>query len=73
MYFWEHIVLVTFTPENWVENFRMNRETLCAQLRPHIQHQNTHLRTPISVEHHLAITLWCLSGGSRIGEWGVLS
>ena len=54
MYFWEHIVLVTFTPENWIENFRMNRETfeyLCAQLRPHIQRQNTRLRTPIIVEH----------------------
>ena len=75
MYFWEHIVLVTFTPENWMENFRMNRETfeyLCAQLRPHIQRQNTRLRTPISVEHRLAITLWCLSTCSEYRTIGHL-
>ena len=64
MYFWNHIVLVTFTQENWIENFRMNRETfdyLCTQLRPWIQRKSTRLREPISVEHRLAITLWCLS------------
>ena len=53
----------------------MNRETfeyLCAQLRPHIQRQNTRLRTPISVEHRLAITLWCLSTCSEYRTIGHL-
>ena len=53
-----------FTKENWIENLRMSRETfqyLCTQLRPHIQRQDTRLRRPISVEHRLGITLWCIS------------
>lgn len=75
MYFWNHIVLVTFTPDNWIENFRMNRETfdyLCTQLRPWIQRKNTRLRQAISVEHRLAITLWCLSTCSEYRTIGHL-
>ena len=53
--FWEH---------DWIENFRMSRETLhylCDQLRPLIQKKNTHMRKSVSTERRVAITLWVLA------------
>ena len=63
-HFWDQIVMRTFTSEDWIENLRVNCETflyLCDQLKPVIQRQDTPLRRSISVQHRLAITLWCLS------------
>ena len=34
---------------------------LCGKLRPRIERKNTQLCKAISVEHRLAITLWCLA------------
>lgn len=63
-YWWDHIVLKTFTPVDWMENFRVSRETfhyLCQKLGPVIQRKNTQLRNAIPVNKRLAITLWCLA------------
>ena len=61
---WEKIVLQTFEPTDWLENFRMRKETflyLCEKLRPSICRQNTRFRRAISTECRVAITLWCLA------------
>ena len=42
----------------------MSKDTftyLCDKLRPIIYHQDTRFRRAITVEQHVAITLWCLS------------
>ena len=54
----------TFSPHDWIENFRLSRETfdyLCWQLHPYIEYSNTWLRTAISVQKRVAITLWTLA------------
>ena len=63
-HWWDDVVLKTFTEEDWVENFRVSKQTfhyLCAQLSPLIKRRDTALRKAICVEHRLAITLWCLA------------
>ena len=54
----------TFTPSDWMENFQISRETyqyLCQKLQRVIRHEDTTLRTAISVEKRVAVTLWCLA------------
>lgn len=63
-HFWDHVVLQCFSPADWLENFRMRRETfnyLCDQLRPIISRRDTLLRKAISTERRVAICLWCLA------------
>ena len=65
---WEHVVLETFTSGEWLENFRLSKDTfdyLCTQLTPHFQYQDTHLRKPISVKKRVAITLWTLASSAK--------
>lgn len=62
-HWWQHVVPY-FTPREWLENFRMTKSTfeyLCDQLRPFIQRQHTRLRSPLSVDRRVAITLWTLA------------
>ena len=57
-------MLEMFDTRDWVENFRMKRETfnyLCDKLRPSSTWQDTQFRTAVSVEQKVAITLWCLA------------
>ena len=57
---WDNIVLRTFTERDWIENFRVSKETfylLCDKLWPHIRRKDTHLRMSITVEHRVAITI----------------
>ncbi|XP_071953738.1 uncharacterized protein [Antedon mediterranea] len=61
---WENMVLKEWNDEFWLTNFRMTRATFMAvaeQLRPFIEKEVTSMRTPITVEHRLAITLWRLA------------
>ena len=61
---WEDVVLCNFGQHDWMENFRMSRDTfqyLCNQLRPLIQKQNTRMRRCVSTERRVAITLWVLA------------
>ena len=40
-YWWDHIVLSTFTHEQWMENFRMSKTTfimICNELRSNLLH-----------------------------------
>ena len=63
-YWWDNIVLVTFSAADWLENFRMSQQTfnyLCERLRPAIEKQYTKLHQPISVEKRVAITVWYLA------------
>ena len=66
-FWWEQIVNVTFTPRDWISNFRMSHQTflyICNQLSSHIQRKATVMRTPISVEQRVAVTLWYLATGT---------
>ena len=61
---WENIVLNNFGPHDWMQNFRMSRESfyyLCNQLKNLLEKQTTRLRKPLSVEQRVAITLWVLA------------
>ena len=54
----------TFTHQDWIENFRMSKETflyICNKLSPALRRTNTVLRRPLSVERRVAVTLWCLA------------
>ena len=61
---WEEVVLSSFTSRDWMENFRVSRETfpyLCDQLKGTIKKQDTRNRRPVSVSQRVAITLWILA------------
>ncbi len=61
---WDYVATETFTPHDWMNNFRMSKETfvyLCEQLRPTVYRQDTRLRKAIPVEKRVAIALWCLA------------
>ncbi|XP_054827409.1 uncharacterized protein LOC129324266 [Eublepharis macularius] len=64
---WERIVLTTWDNDQWVECFRMDRETfmeLVCVLRGRIERQHTNMREPVSVEQRVAVTIWVLATGS---------
>ena len=57
-------MLETFGPHDWVENFRMRKETfllICGKVCRVIRRQNTQFRRAISVEKRVTMTLWCLA------------
>lgn len=61
---WENIVNSTFTRFDWMENFRMSRETfvyLCNELRSTVEKSDTAMRKAIPVEQRVALTLWLLA------------
>ena len=61
---WEEIVCNTFTEQDWIENFRVSRETflyICAQLQHKIVKCDTRFRQAISLQKRVAITLWVLA------------
>ena len=63
-YWWEQIVNCTFTPNDWLENFRMSHNTfryLCNELREAIEKKDTIMRKAIPVEQRVALTLWRLA------------
>ena len=49
---------------HWIENFQMSQQTfnhLCQMLSPYIKKQTTKMHTLLSVQKHVAITLWFLA------------
>ncbi|XP_008104054.1 uncharacterized protein LOC103278110 [Anolis carolinensis] len=61
---WERVVLETWDPDQWLQNFRMTKDTfleLCEALRPELHRQTTTMRAPLSVEKRTGIALWKLA------------
>ncbi|KAJ8003739.1 hypothetical protein DPEC_G00151480 [Dallia pectoralis] len=61
---WERVVMTEFEHSDWLDKFRMSRETfffLCAKLKPRVALQNTQLRPAVPLEKRVAIALWRLA------------
>jgi hypothetical protein len=59
----------TVLEEEWKKNFRLSCASffkLTDMLRPYIEHQVTHMRSPVPVETQVAITLNYLSDEGRL-------
>ena len=66
---WDNFVSDVVVAEEWKENFRMSQQNfykLCDELRPHIQKQVTNMRSPVTVEKQVALTLYYLSDEGRL-------
>ena len=56
-------------PDEWKENFRMSKQSfdkLCSELHPYIEKRETNMRSPVSVEKQVALTLYYLSDEGRL-------
>ena len=54
----------SFSSRDWMENFRVSRETflyICDQLKGTIGGQNTTFRRAVSVQQQVALTSWILA------------
>lgn len=61
---WERVVMTEFQPSDWLDKFRMSKETffhLCDKLRPRLARQNTSFRQALPVEKRVAVALWRLA------------
>ena len=66
---WDNFVNGIVVEEEWKENFRMSKRTfnkLCAELQPYIKRQETNMRSPVSVQKQVALTLYYLSDEGRL-------
>lgn len=64
-HWWQHVVS-NFTPQDWLENFRVSQVTftyICNQLRTSITKADTVMRKAITAEKRVAITIWFLATG----------
>lgn len=65
---WEQAISGTYGERWWLDNLRMSRKTfelLCAELNPYLQRKNTNLRSAVSVEARVAVTIWRLATNSE--------
>ncbi|KAL8607070.1 hypothetical protein ACOMHN_005096 [Nucella lapillus] len=72
---WEHTVLESYTNEQWLESFRVTKETfhlLCSCLRPYMERASTRLRAAIPLEQRMGIALYRLASGASIRAVGRL-
>lgn len=61
---WERVVMTEFQPSDWLDKFRMSRETfffLCDKLRPRLARQDTSFRLALPLEKRVAVALWRLA------------
>ncbi|XP_061552402.1 putative nuclease HARBI1 isoform X1 [Phycodurus eques] len=61
---WERVVMTEFQPSDWLDKFRMSRETffyLCEKLRSRLTRQDTSFRLALPVEKRVAVALWRLA------------
>ena len=66
-HWWEHVVKSTFTPQDWLENFRMSQCTfmyLFNELRSSIERSDTEMRRAVPTDVRVALTLWFLATGA---------
>ena len=63
---WWDGIASSFTPHDWLENFRMSQTTftyLCSKLKSSIGKQDTAMRRAIPTDKCVALTLWFLATG----------
>ena len=61
---WWTIVKESFDDDQWIENFRMTKETfsiLCRELRPSLVSEATPVREPLDLDHKVAIAVYWLA------------
>ncbi|XP_041321230.1 protein ANTAGONIST OF LIKE HETEROCHROMATIN PROTEIN 1-like [Pyrgilauda ruficollis] len=61
---WEQVVLKEFGPQDWLEKFRMSKETffyICNQLRPGLAPHSAHFHPTLPLEKRVAVALWHLA------------
>ena len=61
---WNNVVMRTSTHQDWLQNFRMCKETflyICNRLSPELERSDTVMRRPLSVQRRVAVCLWCLA------------
>ncbi|KAM9620008.1 uncharacterized protein ACIBXB_019781 [Morphnus guianensis] len=61
---WERVVLKEFGPQDWLEKFRMSKETffyVCNQLRPGLAPHSAHFHPTLPLEKRVAVALWHLA------------
>lgn len=61
---WERVVMTEFQPSDWLDKFRMSKETffyLCEKLRSRLARQDTSFRLALPVEKRVAVALWRLA------------
>ena len=66
---WTNILNNKASLEEWRENVRMSEASfymLCEELRPYLTKQTIKLQKPVSVETHVAVTLYYLAGEGRM-------
>ena len=67
---WEDIVCGSFSHRDWIENFRVSRETflyICDQLKGAVGRKDTRFRKAVSVRQRVAITLCILASPCEYG------
>ena len=66
---WDNFLSGIVIDAEWKENFRMSKNSfqhLCNELRTYIGRQETVMRSPVSVEKQVAVTLYYLSDEGRM-------
>ncbi|XP_053186639.1 uncharacterized protein LOC128369588 [Scomber japonicus] len=61
---WWKVVVPTFSDEQWVQNFRMSKETfayLCQRVQPALEKQDTNYRLCVPLQQRVAIAVWKLA------------
>lgn len=61
---WERVVMTEFQPSDWLEKFRMTRETffyLCSELKPRLTRRDTTFKMALPLEKRVAVALWRLA------------
>ncbi|KAK1152564.1 protein ANTAGONIST OF LIKE HETEROCHROMATIN PROTEIN 1-like [Acipenser oxyrinchus oxyrinchus] len=61
---WERVVMNEFEPCDWLEKFRMSKDTfffICNKLKPKLARQDTHFRPALPLEKRVAVALWRLA------------
>jgi hypothetical protein len=62
----EHIVLETFDDDQWIENFRMKRETFASLcLEASLAPSNHAVRDVVDIQKQVAITLYRLASSAE--------
>ena len=68
----DHIVLQTFDDDQWIENFRMKRETfasLCRDLEAILAPSDHAVRDVVDIQKQVAITLYWLASSAQLQNY----